>query len=155
MNRYPVTMSNDLIRKSVPADESNGAIMPVWENRIRLMLISSIDYNAENFEWKEITVCDLKNFWNLSSWGGVQQKMLSDAINNLKNNKYYIDGHIIQWLDNDSDIVIGRMKLKLDDSLIPYLLGLKRNFTRYNIENVINLTSKYTFQNLVNFKRIF
>ena len=146
MNRYPVTMSNDLIRKSVPADESNGAIMPVWENRIRLMLISSIDYNAENFEWKEITVCDLKNFWNLSSWGGVQQKMLSDAINNLKNNKYYIDGHIIQWLDNDSDIVIGRMKLKLDDSLIPYLLGLKRNFTRYNIENVINLTSKYSFK---------
>ena len=146
MNRYSVTMSNDLIRKFVPADESNGAIMPVWENRIRLMLISSIDYNAQDFEWKEITISEFKSFWGLSTWGGVQQKMLSDAIDNLKINKYCIDGHTIQWLDNDSDIVIGRMKLKLDDSLIPYLLGLKRNFTKYDVENVVNLTSKYSFR---------
>ncbi len=141
-----ITMSNDLIRKPMPADESNSTIMPVWENRIRLMLITLIDYNAENFEWKEITIIEFKSFWGLSTWGGVQQKMLSDAINNLKNNKYCIDGHIIQWLDNESDIILGRMRLKLNDSLRPYLLGLKRNFTKYDIENVTKLNSKYSFR---------
>ena len=146
MNQYPVTMSNDLIRKLVPVDESRGTIMSVMENRLRLMLISLIDYNDDSFEWHKITVCEFKNFWGLKSWGGVQQKMLSDAINNLKINKYSIDGHTFQWLDNDSDIVIGRMNLKLNDSLKPYLLGLKRNFTKLDISNAIKLNSKYSFR---------
>ncbi len=146
MYQYPIAMSNDLIRKLVPADESRGAIMSVMENRLQLMLISLIDYNDDNFEWHEISVCEFKNFWDLKSWGGVQQKMLSDAIDNLKINKYCIDGRIIKWIDDDSEIFLGRMKLKLDDSLMQHLLGLKRNFTKFDISNVIKLNSKYSFR---------
>lgn len=146
MYQYPIAMSNDLIRKLVLADESRGTIMSVMENRIRLMLISLIDYNDDNFDWHEITVSEFKNFWGLNSWGGIQQKMLSDAIDNLKINKYYIDGRIIKWLDDESEIILGRMKLKLNDSLRQYLLALKRNFTRFNIESVIKLNSKYSFR---------
>ena len=146
MEKYSVVMSNDLIRKTVPVNENDTTLMTVMENRIRTMLISKIEFDAQKFNWLDIGISEFAEFWYLQSWGGVQNEMLKDAINKLKYTQFSVDGKIYVWLDGESYFESGNLHLKLDNSLSQFLIGLTSKFTKFDIENILNLNSKYSFQ---------
>ena len=79
------------------------------------------------------------------SWGGIQTKSLKNAIENLIESRYIVDG-VVKWLSDESYFADGNIHLKLDDSLSPYLLQLKGNFTLYSFDAVSKFKSRYSYR---------
>lgn len=142
-------MSIDEKNLVVKANKLNEARfrLSVLEQRIILTMISKIKPNDENFkdysfnvvEFAEITGMDVKSSYS----------QLKTATMTLLTTAFTInedDGPLqIGWLnyakyyDNE-----GRFELSFSHKLKPYLLALQKEFTRYQLHNVVKLKSGYS-----------
>ena len=128
---YSVFICNKLIRDAVPADSKSCLVLSPMEFRVKYLLISLIQKDTSEFESIDITIPEFAKYLSLS-WGGEQTKSLKIAIDNLIDFSYILDNSVIRWLSPDSHFADGIIHLKLDDSMKPYLLQIKNNFTLYN-----------------------
>ena len=142
---YSVFLANELIREAVPVDSRSTLILSPMEFRIKYLLISLIQKDDYEFDAIDISVPVFAKYFGLK-WGGEQTKSLKIAIENLIEFSYVLDGNIIRWLAPESHISDSNIHLKLDNSLIPYLLRLDTHFTSYNYESVAKFTSKYSYR---------
>ena len=137
-------MSNELVRDARPADSKSVLVFSAMEFHVKYMMISLIQKKDSEFEAIDIGVSEFSKYFGLK-WGGEQTKALKAAIENLTKNRYIINDNIIKWLADESSFADGKIHLKLDNSLKPYLLQTETNFTLYNYESVKNFTSKYSY----------
>lgn len=142
---YSVAIANELIREAVPVDSRSTLTLSPMEFRVKYLLISLIQKDDCKFDAIDISVPVFAKYFGLK-WGGEQTKSLKTAIENLTEFSYILDRNIIRWLSPESHISGGNIHLKLDDSLIPYLLLLDGYFTVYNYESVAKFTSKYSYR---------
>ena len=142
---YSVSIANELIREAVPADSRSSLVLSPMEFRVKYLMISLIQKDTVEFDSIDISIPVFAKYFGLN-WGGEQTKSLSIAIENLIESKYILDSKTIQWLAPESCISEGKIHLKLDDSLIPYLLKLDTHFTSYNYEAVAGFTSRYSYR---------
>ena len=115
------------------------------EQKIILYAASKLDRNKSTFNFIEF---DIKDFTDLLDSKGKRYEELREVIRGLRqkeiiihtNEKEYITG----WLSGVTFFKnTGKVKLRFDDDLIPYLLQLNKKFTRYQLKNVLYLRSKY------------
>ncbi|MBR4858829.1 MAG: replication initiation protein [Clostridia bacterium] len=142
---YSVAISNKLIREAVPTDSKSSLVFLPMEFRVKYLLISLIQKETFEFEAIDITTPMFSEYFGLS-WGGIQTKSLKNAIENLIESRYIIDGVVVKWLSDESYFADGNIHLKLDDSLSPYLLQLKGNFTLYTYDAVSKFKSRYSYR---------
>ncbi len=142
---YSVAIANELIRDIRPADSKSVLVLNQMEFRVRYLLISLIQKDDSEFDAIDISISEFAEYFDLK-WGGPQTKSLKYAIENLIENSYNVDGEVVRWLSSESGFSDGNLHLKLDDSLIPYLLRLKSYFTLYNYESVAKFRSKYSYR---------
>ncbi len=146
MNRYPAALSNALIKNIEKTELCDGLAIPIMAYRIKHLLVSLIRPDTEEFEEFICSIGDFKEYYEIKSWGGAQQDALEYAISMLRGVKYKVGDDEITWLDPKSDIDGDDIHLCLHESLMPYLLGLKGNFTKIYYDNIKNLKSKYSFR---------
>ncbi len=142
---YSVAIANELIREIVPADSKSILVLNPMEFRVRYLLISLIQKDDYEFDAIDISAPEFSEYFGLN-WGGAQTKTLKNAIENLIESSYIIDGKAVRWLSPESYFRDGNIHLKLDDSLVPYLLQLDGYYTFYNYEPVAKFTSKYSYR---------
>ncbi len=142
---YSVAIANELIREVVPADSKSSLVLNPMEFRVKYLLISLIQEDTFEFDAIDISIPEFVKYFDLK-WGGLQTKSLKLAIENLIESSYIIDGEIVRWLSPESRFSDGNIHLKLDDSLVPYLLQLESHFTLYNYESVAKFRSKYSYR---------
>lgn len=142
---YSVAIANELIREAVSVDSRSSLVLSPMEFRVKYLLISLIQKDDFEFDAIDISVPVFAKYFGLK-WGGEQTKSLKFAIENLIEFSYVLDGNIIRWLAPESHISDSNIHLKLDNSLIPYLLRLDTHFTSYNYESVAKFTSKYSYR---------
>lgn len=142
---YSVAIANELIRDICPVDSKSILVLNQMEFRIRYLLISLIQKDDFEFDAIDISIPEFAKYFDLK-WGGEQTKSLKYAIENLIDNSYIIDGKIVRWLSDESYFSDGNIHLKLDDSLVPYLLRLKNYYTLYNYKSVAKFKSKYSYR---------
>ena len=142
---YSVVIANELIREAVPVDSRSTLILSPMEFRVKYLLISLIQKEDSGFFAIDISIPEFAKYFGLS-WDGLQTKNLKIAIENLIDFNYVLDGNIIRWPSPESCVHDGNIHLKLDDSLVPYLLHLDDYFTVYNYESVAKFTSKYSYR---------
>lgn len=142
---YSVAISNKLIREAVPADSKSSLVFLPMEFRVKYLLVSLIQKTTFEFDAIDITASVFADYFGLT-WGGVQTKSLKTAIEALKESRYIIDGKVVKWLSDKSCFSDGNIHLKLDDSLSPYLLQLKGNFTLYSYDAVAKFRSRYSYR---------
>lgn len=138
-----IVKSNDLIRK-------NRFSLTLTEQRIVLYLISKIkpqdtelleyDFNIKDF----CEVCGIDYLNNLTQ--------LKATIKQLRDKSMWItlpDGGetTVSWIEKptlyrDS----GRLKVRLDRDMMPYLIQLKGNFTQYELIAILALKSKFSLR---------
>ena len=138
-----VVKSNDLIRR-------NRFSLTLTEQRIVLYLISKIkpqdtelleyDFNIKDF----CEVCGIDYLNNLTQ--------LKTTIKQLRDKSMWItlpDGGetTVSWIEKptlyrDS----GRLKVRLDRDMMPYLIQLKGNFTQYELIAILALKSKFSLR---------
>lgn len=146
MDRYPAAISSLLIRDVKANNDFTELAIPIMAYRLKFLLVSLIRPDTEKFEELDLTVSEFMKYFEIKNWGGNQQDALSDAISMLKSFNYSVDGNIITWLTGDSEIDGQDIRICLHESLIPYLLNLKRNFTKIYFDNIKNLKSIYSLR---------
>lgn len=143
-DRYKIVVkSNELIQKS-------RFDLTLQQQKIVLYLISQInawdaDFKLYKFSIKDFCrICGIENKWYYTE--------LKRAIQDIANKSLWIrlpDGTqtLVRWIEkpyiNEHE---GTIEIKLDNDMKPYLLLLKKNFTRYELFWILMFNSKYSIR---------
>lgn len=141
MNKdYKVTKSNNLITAKYN--------LSLQEQKIILTLASMVQPNDEDFKEYEFRIQDFLKMLDINSPNAYKE--LPQITRELKKKVFDIkEGNIIKqvsWLGQvEYRLGEGTLILGLDKGLKPYMLKLKE-FTTYNLNNVLSLKSKYSIR---------
>ncbi len=148
---YAIVQHNDLIQNArYKLEKNSGTALTITEQKILLYIISKIKPNAKELE---PVIFDIKTFCEVAGMkatDGDNYKLLKAAITKLlsrvmwlydseagtESNVRYIDRVIMQRRN-------GRVTIRLDDMLRPYLLNLASNYTQFSLHNILCMKSKY------------
>lgn len=115
------------------------------EQKIIIYAASKIDREQDYFNYIEL---DINEFTELLDTKGKRYEEIRDITRELRRKEIIINTdkkeYIAGWLSSITFYKnTGRIRLRFDDDLIPYLLQLKNRFTRYQLKNILYLKSKY------------
>ena len=120
------------------------------EQKLIIYAISKVV--AEDKELKKITF-KLNDYFNIvgSTNSGKDYQRVKATIRELRNRSWWIkDGDkeiLFAWLDTARvNPKTREIELTLSESLKPYLIDLRQNFTKYELINVLCLRSKYSIR---------
>lgn len=144
---------NDLIQQQkFKLHKNKGEGLTILEQKALLYIISRIkpddtELNEQEFDIKEFcSICGI----SASNSGGTY-KMLKDVIVKLKSRVMWLytdeSETTVSWIDKATIYRNkGKIKIKLDNDLKPYLLMLHRNYTKIPLFSIIRMKSKYGIQ---------
>ena len=119
------------------------------EQKIIVYLISKVkpkDDFFKHYEFRIVDFCDICGI-NKSNY-----KYITDVIKNLADKSFWLDfpdgsKRLCRWV---SKAIIepgeGIIQVRLDDDLQPYLLGLKKEFTKYALYNILAMNSAHSIR---------
>lgn len=140
-----IVKSNDLIQKSRFS-------LTVQQQRVILYLISKIGYDDEDFEEYEFDIKDFCRVCGLYDDSGKYYTELKRQIKAIRDKSMWIEISegkevLLSWLDGAQiSRNSGKIKVRLNEDMKPYLLQLRDNFTKYEIANVLCMRSKYSIR---------
>lgn len=140
-----VVKSNDLIQKSRFS-------LTVQQQRVILYLISKIGYGDEDFKEYEFDIKDFCRVCGLYDESGKHYSELKRQVKAIRDKSMWIEiseGEevLLSWLDGARiSRNSGKIKVRLNEDMKPYLLQLRNNFTQYEIANVLCMRSKYSIR---------
>jgi plasmid replication initiation protein len=135
----------DLVIKHNDLIEARYDLNPV-EQKIILYAVTKIDTNKDKFGIIQIEATELAGL--MQSQTG-RYKEFREVANDLMNRKVYLKDRPnldVRWLASSEYIGNGIIELEFSEKLIPYLLQLKKKFTRYQIGNILMLENKYSIR---------
>jgi len=120
------------------------------EQRLILYLVAKIDYNDNDLTYYSIDLNEAAKTLLITTHSAktqiektidtLQTRLIK--IRNEQDKKWIKVGWIIKSEYYDD----GRIRVKIDDDLKPYLLALKREYTKYKLSNIIQLRSGYSIR---------
>ncbi len=118
------------------------------EQKIILYAVSKLDREKKDFD---VVSFDIKDFTEIIGSKGKRYDEFRETARELRKKEIIInteDKEIITgWLSSVRFYKnTGKVTLKFDDELIPYLLHLKKHFTRYELKNIRNLKNKHSIR---------
>lgn len=146
--QYLVVKHNDIIQKSKFTIKRNGGeSLSLLEQKVLLYVISRI--KPEDTELKE-QIFDIAEFCRVCGIqaGGNNYPYLKEVISKLKGRVMWLVGEdyetTVSWIDKATIYKkSGKIKIRLDEDMKPYLLMLSKNYTMYPLHNIIKMKTKY------------
>ena len=139
-----VVKHNDLLRKSRYTLSAN-------EQKIIIYLISKINTDDKELKEIEINILDFCKVIGIEINGDAYNRV-KETIKSLADKSWWLTftekkETLFRWI-NEAEIEKGNgtIKLQLSNHLNPYLLELKKNFTKYELINILSLRSKYSIR---------
>lgn len=123
--------------------------MSVQEQKIILYLVSKVKYEDEDFKEYETSmqeICDVLGIQRHGqNYADIKKKLLilRNKTVEIKNNRRT---DICGWIEQPSVYDNGMITFMLHKSLKPYLLQLKKEFTSYELINVLPMDSTYSIR---------
>lgn len=140
MNNSLVVKSNELIQARYNLNLN--------EQKIILYAASKLDREKNKFNILEIQSSEFMKLLNTTQFRYTEIK---DLVSELMKKQVSIatkkSDLVVNWVSSIEYIKnSGVIEIEFSEKLIPYLLQLKREFTRYQLENILNLKSKYAIR---------
>lgn len=145
LRNYKVVKANDLIQKSRFS-------LSLQEQKIILFLISKIKPYDNNFIEQTFDIIEFCKVCGIEEYNGKNYKNLKDSIKTLSDKSVWIKTDektetIVRWINkawvyNKS----GKIKIRLDDDMKPYLLQLQKRFTQYELLYTLAMKSQYSIR---------
>lgn len=138
-----VVKSNDLIRNSRFS-------LNVVEQRIVLYLISKIEPEDRAFTEYQFKIKDFCEVCGIDPRANFTQ--IKDSIRNLANKSMWIktgphEDSLVRWIEKAKiNYGTGELTLRIDEDLRGYLLGIRSNFSAYELIAILGLKSKYAIR---------
>ena len=140
-----VVKANDLIQKSRFS-------LSLQQQKIVLYLISQIQPKDEDFKVYEFSIQDFCKVCGIDYANGKNYRALKQAVNDIAEKMIWItlpdqSEFNIRWIDKARIMPkSGKIQIKLDEDMKPFLLQLKSNFTRYELIWTLSFKSKYSIR---------
>ena len=140
---------NNLVVKSNELIRNVRYSLSEQEQKIVIFLISKIGKNDIELNRIRIRLKDYCEIAGIEYYGG-SIKHLKDTIQHISNKSWWIGENknksdLLRWIDTAS-IKGETVDIILSQSLKPYILQLKENFTKYQMIEVLALRGKYTIR---------
>lgn len=140
-------MKNNLVVKSNQLIEAKYELN-LNEQKIILYAVSKLDREKENFNLLSLNI---RKFTELLGTTQERYTEIREIVRELRGKEIIIKTEerelITGWLSSIEYLKDkGIIELEFSQKLIPYLLQLKSKFTRYQLENILNLKSKYSIR---------
>lgn len=137
---YAVVKANTLVQR---------ARHSLTEQELKLVdyMVSTIKPDDDELKPIKTTIQHINSVLGVK--GGNSSKITADALLKLTNKGFWMetdDGMIqtTRWLDRAKvNPKTGNVELKLDATLVPYLLKLTKNYTRYTLGDIVSLRGRY------------
>lgn len=142
--RELVVKSNQIIRSSRYS-------LNTTEQKILIYIISQIKADDTEFREVDLSVQQYAKLAGIELNGKVYSR-IKEHIQELADKSWWIPVSdkkdiLFRWIDiAEVEKGSGVIKIKLHNSLKPYLLELRENFTKYELINVLVLKSKYAIR---------
>lgn len=138
---YSVTKSNNLIMSKYD--------LSLQEQKLILVLASMIEPNDKDFKIYELGIKSFSELLELKN--NDIYKQLDKITDSLLTKRLYIREKggwtKFNWLSSAKYMNgEGKILMRFDPFLKPYLIGLNNFFTTYKLENILSLKSKYTIR---------
>lgn len=139
-----VVKSNEIIRNIRYS-------LSATEMKILAYVISKVVADDTELKKVRFRLYDYMEVAGLSKIGGSDYKRLKKSIQDLRDKSWWIkEGNtetLFAWFDTAKiDKNTKEVELTLSESLTPYLVQLKSNFSKYELINVLCLKSKYSIR---------
>lgn len=126
------------------------------EQKILIYLISKIAKDDKEFKHVELSIIDYCHLTN-TEYGSKTYKLVKKSIKTLRDKSLWVYNNeneetLFSWIDTatikkeNGKKHSGIIDIVLSESLKPYLLELKENFTKYELYNVLLLRSKHSIR---------
>lgn len=120
------------------------------QQKILIYIISKIVADDKDFKrvhFRMVEYCDIAGIKK----SGKGYELVKESIQDLRNRSWWIkDGKkdvLFSWIDTaEIEENSGDIEIVLSESLRPYLLDIRGNFTKYQLVNVLVLRSKYSIR---------
>lgn len=149
---YQVVKSNDLIQKSrynmTLEEQKTIAYICSMIKPIKAAAGQEVLYQLDY----QFSIADYCKVCGIQNIGGTRYEHVKSTIKSLRDKSMWLlmpDGGetVVSWLDR---VTIykksGKIKIKLDDRLVPYLFDLSRQFTQYQLISVLAMKSSYSIR---------
>ena len=145
-----VVKSNILLREARYNLTSN-------QQKLLIYLISKVEADDKDFKTVELSVMDYCHITNTGVGSNIYTEIKKD-LKKLSDKSVWIDNEdgsetLFRWIDTttlkrgeNGLAKKGKIDVILSESLRPYLIGLKQNFTKYRLFNVLVLKSKHSIR---------
>lgn len=119
------------------------------EQKIIIYLISKILKDDKDFKHIRMGIRDYCALANIKP-GGDTYKSVKESIKTLRDKSWWINydhgKRLFSWIDTADIENESYIDIVLSESLRPYLLELRENFTKYELINVLVLKSKHSIR---------
>ena len=135
-NRQICKISNHLIEAKYK--------LTLEEQRLILLTIAQVDVDDEDFKTYEIKIKDLEDkTGSLKKYSRLKKFM--ETI--IKKPIWISEEQVVAWFSSLKYIKgEGRLEVRFDKALKPFLLQLKKEFTKYSLNCLLNLQSVYAIR---------
>jgi plasmid replication initiation protein len=136
-----------VIRKSNALIEATYKLT-ISEQRLLVLLASSISPADEDFKDYEVTVSEFARMFELEINSSLYENLQNAALSLMKQQLTFNDDSlvkVVQWLSYIEYVKgSGVIKLSFDKRLKPHLLQLKERFTQYRLDSIVRLSGLYS-----------
>ena len=139
--RYELVVKSNILIRNIRYE------LNLTEQKILIYIISKIcaqdkDFRTVNFKVSEY--CDVAGIRK----GGRAYELVKDSIKSIRDRSWWLEDDekriLFTWIDTARiEKGDGEIEIKLSESLRPYLLEISKNFTKYELINVLMLHTKY------------
>ena len=139
-----VVKANDLIQKSRFS-------LSLLQQKIVLYLISQISTFDTDFKLYEFDIREFCQVCGIDFDNGGNYAYLKDQIKEIADKSLWItiedEETLLRWIEKPYiNRKQGKIKIRLDEDMKPFLLQLKANFTRYELIYTLHFKSKYSIR---------
>lgn len=140
-----VVKANDLIQKS----RFN---MTLQQQKMVLFLISQVTPFDEDFKVYEFSTQEFCSVCGIDTTSGKHYKAIKQCIKDIADVSVWVKTNtgeetLLRWIEKPYiNSQTGRIKVRLDEDMKPFLLQLKENFTKYELIYTLCFKSKYTIR---------
>lgn len=137
-----VVKSNELIQQRTH-------MLSVQEQKIILFLISQLKPEQKEFEWQTFAISEFCEVCGIDNRSGKNYEDLRNSIKNLSDKSLWVIGDdkdtLIRWIGSaEIEKGNGKVKIRFDENMKPYLLELKQRYTQFDLIYTLPMKSKYS-----------
>lgn len=140
-----IVKANELITKSRFS-------LTAQQQKIVLYLISQLNPYDDDFKLYEFDIRDFCMVCGIDIEGGRMYDFLKTQIKSISDRSLWVtlengEETLLRWIEKPYiDKKSGKVRIKFDNDMKPYLLQLNQKFTQYALYNTLLLKSKYSIR---------